>query len=229
MRRLALVLAALALLGAATVAAAPGPYAGAQFRYWAFSNHNDLRDGIVYWVPGPFHVTLETWDFVRGNDQFRPEVGLHLRDPRRSVYTLQWRHERDAERYWFGTEQVVGRFVPHAEASPIVPHDGATQWVYDGGVDVYWADYDFLSTTVIRDPRFGGLWVVPVRLRLADSHNDWIQGTIAPASRRSLGWAVDVKLRMLRLGVERNNRYDFTDLENTVWTVGLEGPVPGLR
>ena len=33
-------------------------------------------------------------------------------------------------------------------------------------------------------------------------------------------------LRLLRLGVERNNRYDFTSLENVVWTAGVEGPFP---
>jgi len=218
------------VLGGAVAAGAPSgpqPYAGAQFRYWAFSNRNDLRDVLAYWVPGPFHVQLEVWDFARGNDQFRPEIGLHLRDARRSVYTLQWRHERDAERYWLGTDQVLSRhLVGRAEASPIVAHRGATEWVYAGGLDCYWADYDFITTTVIRDPRDGGLWVVPVRLRVADWRNDWIQFTVAPASRRTLGWALDAKLRWLRLGVERNNRYDFASADNVIWTAGIEGPFP---
>jgi len=219
-------LLALVVPAAAGGAAAPQPYGGAQLRYWSFSNGNDLRDALAYWAPGPIHVQLEVWDFVRGNDQFRPEVGLHLRDPRRSVYTLQWRHERDHERYWLGTDQVLSRhLVGRAEASPIVAA-GRADWVYAGGLDAYWADYDFASATVIRDPRGGGLWVVPVRLRIADWRNDWVQATVAPASRRTIGWALDAKLRCLRLGVERNNRYDFTDLENTVWTVGLEVPLP---
>ncbi len=225
----ALALAATALGGAAAAGAPAGsqPYAGAQFRYWAFSNANDLRDILAYWVPGPFHVQLEVWDFVRGDDQYRPEIGLHLRDARRSVYTLQWRHEQAAERCWLGTDQVLSRhLVGRAEASPIVAHQGRTDWVYAGGLDCYWADYDFVTATVIRDPRGGGLWVVPVRLRLADGRNDWIQATVAPASRRTVGWALDAKLRWLRLGVERNNRYDFTSLENVVWTAGVEGPFP---
>jgi hypothetical protein len=206
--------------------AGPQPYAGAQFRYWAFSNANDLRDLLAYWVPGPFHVQLEVWDFVQGPDQFRPELGLHLRDGRRSVYTLQWRHELDQERYWLGTDQVLSRhFVVRAEVTPIVATDH-TDWVYDGGLDFYWADYSFASATVIRDPRGGGLWVVPVRARWADGRNDWIQATAAPASRRTLGWALEAKVRWLRLGVERNNRYDFTNLDNVVWTAGVEGPLP---
>ncbi len=230
MRRAALVLALLAAAVAAHgAAAAPRPYAGAQFRYWAFDNHDDLRDVLVYWVPGPIHVSLETWDFARGQDQFRPEVGVHLRDGRRSVYTLQWRHERDQERAWFGTDQVLsGHLVGRVEAGPIVATDGTAQWVYDGGLDLYWSDYDFLSATVLRDPRAGGLWVGPVRLRMADARNDWIQGTVAPASRRTLGWGVDAKLRWLRVGVERNNRFDFTTRDNVIWTIGLEGPAPGF-
>jgi len=217
------------LLAAATPAApAPAPYAGAQFRYWAFSDHDDLRDVVAYWVPGPFHVQLEVWDFARGRDQFRPEVGLHLRDPRRSVYTLQWRHEGERERFWLGTDQVLSRhLVGRGEASPIVAREGRTDWVLDGGLDFYWADYSFATATLIRDPREGGLWVVPLRVRLADVRNDWIQLTLAPASRRSLGWAAEGKLRWLRLGVERNNRYDFTRLDNVVWTAGVEGPLPG--
>ncbi len=225
-RRLAAVSLVLALLAPVRAGAGPQPYAGAQFRYWAFSNANDLRDVLAYWVPGPFHVQLEVWDFVRGPDQFRPEVGLHLRDARRSVYTVQWRHELDQERYWLGSEQVLGRhLVGRAEASPIVAA-GRAQWVYDGGLDFYWADYSFASATLIHDPRSGGLWVAPLRVRLADWRNDWLQVVVAPASRRTLGWALDAKVRWLRLGVERNNRYDFTDLDNVVWTLGVEGPLP---
>jgi len=216
----------LGFVPAARAEGRPRPYAGAQLRYWAFSNANDLRDLLAYWVPGPFHVQLEVWDFVQGPDQFRPELGLHLRDGRRSVYTLQWRHELDQERYWLGTDQVLSRhFVGRAEVSPIVAVDH-TDWVYDGGLDFYWADYSFASATVIRDPRGGGLWVVPVRARWADGRNDWIQVTVAPASRRTLGWALEGKVRWLRLGVERNNRYDFTNLDNLAWTLGIEGPLP---
>lgn len=224
MKKLVGVIAVVVLVWAAP-APAGAPVVGGQYRYWAFSNHNDLRDGLAYWAPGPFHVQLEYWDFVRGNDQFRPEVGLHLRDARRSVYTVQWRHERSQERFWLGTDQVLSdRVVGRAQVSPIVTAD-STSWVFDAGLDWYWASYDFVQATVIRDPREGGLWVVPLRVRLANERNDWLQLTFAPASRRTVGWAVDGKLRWLRLGIERNNRYDFTRLDNTVTTVGFELPL----
>jgi hypothetical protein len=233
-RTVVLLISAALVAGAAHAATWPPPYAGTQFRYWAFSNHNDIRDWMAYWVPGPFHVVLEGWDLVDGPDQFRPEVGYHMRDARRSVYTIQWRHELDDERFWLGTEQVLTRgVVGRAQVSPIVTHHGGTLWVYEGGADYYWADYDFASVTVIRDPREGGLWVVPMRLRLANARNDcarndWVQLTLAPASQRTMGWAADAKVRWVRVGFERNNRYDFTALENTVWTIGLEAPVPSL-
>jgi hypothetical protein len=180
-------------------------------------------------VPGPFHVQLEYWDFVdrQTDDQFRPEIGVHLRDRRRSVYTLQWRHERHQERYWAMTDQVVAdHWVARAEVSPIVASD-STVWVWAVGADYYWGSYHFAQATLIHDPRGGDeeLWVVPLRVRLANERNDWVQATLAPASRRTLGWAVDAKLRWLRAGVERNNRYDFTRLDNTIFTLGLELPL----
>jgi hypothetical protein len=217
---------ALALLIGVPGLAAAAPVAGAQVRYWSFSNDNDMRDGIVYWAPGPFHVQLEQWDFERGQDQFRPEVGLHLRDRRRSVYTLQWRHERDDERAWIGTEQVLGRrWVARGEVSPLFFRDSTTI-VWDLGADVYFGSYGFAGATLVRDPREGGLWVVPVRVRLASERNDWLQLTVAPASRRTVGWAVDAKWGWLRAGVERNSRFDFTTLDNTIFTAGVEVPIP---
>ncbi len=218
-------LAATAAISAGPAAAAP--VAGAQFRYWSFDNGRDMRDEIVYVAPGPFHVQLEYWDFNGPGDQFRPEVGLHLRDARRSVYTAQWRHELDDERYWLGTEQVVCRsWVARGEVGPIVFAD-STLWTWDAGADVYWGSYDFAGVTLVRDPRAGGLWVVPVRVRLATERNDWLQFTLAPASRRTLGWAVDAKWRIVRLGVERNSRFDFTSVDNVIVTAGIEVPIPG--
>ena len=225
MRRCLGVLLVLALWPA-TAAATPPSYYGGQYRYWAFNNHNDLRDVLAYWVPGPFHVQLEYWDFVDPgtDDQFRPEVGIHLRDARRSVYTLQWRSEHRQQRFWLGTDQVLGdHVVGRVELSPIVNRD-STEWVFAAGADYYWGSWNFASVTVIRDPRGegDGLWVVPVRVRLANEQNDWVQATVAPASRRTIGWAFDVKKDWLRLGVERNNRYDFTTLDNVIYTVGFE-------
>ena len=220
-------LATIAWAALAAAAAPAGPVAGAQMRYWTFTHDNTMRDAIAYVEPGPFHVQLEYWDFERGVDQFRPEAGLHLRDSRRSVYTLQWRHEHADERWWAGTEQVLGAgWVGRAEVSPLVFHDSTTV-VWDGGADLYWGSYNFAGATVLRDPREGGLWVVPVRVRLANEANDWVQFTVAPASKRSIGWAADAKWRLVRFGVERNSRFDFTGVDNVIVTAGVEVPIAG--
>ncbi|HYM80754.1 MAG TPA: hypothetical protein VEY91_04990 [Candidatus Limnocylindria bacterium] len=227
MKRLAALLVGLLLAPTPCAWAAPRGHAGAQARYWVFSDHNDLRDVLAYWAPGPFHVQLEIWDFLdpETDDQFRPEVGLHVRDARKSVYTLQVRHERKQERFWIGTDQVLGaHLVGRAELSPIVSAD-STLWVWSVGADYYWGSYNFLAATVIRDPRGDDLWVVPVRARWASESNDWLQVTLAPASQRSFGWAVDGKRGWLRLGIERNSRYDFTSRDNTVFTAGFEVPL----
>jgi hypothetical protein len=228
MRTRTLVLLA-ALVLAVPAHAAPPARVGAQLRYWDFSNGNDLRDRLAYWAQGPFHVQLEYWDFILGPDQFRPEIGLHLKDRRRSTYTFQWRHENHRERWTLGTDQVLAaHWVGRAEVSPIVG-EGTTDVVFAAGADYYWGSYHFASGTLIRDPRDGGLWALPLRVRLASERNDWVQATLVPASRRTVGWALDGKLRWLRAGVERNSRFDFTTLDNIITTVGVEFEIPPPR
>jgi hypothetical protein len=62
-----------------------------------------------------------------------------------------------------------------------------------------------------------------LRVRLArENGRDWLQLTVAPASRRTIGWAADVLWRGVRAGIERNNRYDFTALDNVIYTLGVE-------
>jgi hypothetical protein len=219
-----LVVVVLGIGAAGTASAAVTGRLGGQYRYASFSDDNDLRDVLAYWAGRQFHVQLEHWDFVdpETSDQFRPELGLHLRDRRKSVYTLQWRHERRQERFWFGSDQILSEhIVGRVELSPIVSTD-TTLWVWTSGADYYWKSWNYLSVNLIRDPRLDGLWVAPMRVRLANEANDWVQVTFAPASRSTVGWAVDLKKRWVRLGVERNNRYDFTPVDNTILTLGFE-------
>lgn len=223
---------AVVLALAAVGAAASAPRAatvGGQFRYWAFDDGNDLRDPIVYVTTRHLDAQLEYWDSERGLDQTRVELGVHAKDSRRSAYFARWRHERFQERAWLGTEQVAGEHtVLRATAGPILPHDGGTAlFVWEGGADVYWGSYSFAGATLVRDPREGGLWSAPVRTRFASERNDWLQLTVAPASNRTFGWAVDGKWRVLRAGVERNSRFDFTTRDNVIFTFGFEHELGG--
>lgn len=228
-RRLAVSLSLSAVLA---LAAGPPPAAlaetpsrlGGQFRYWAFDRGGDLRDPILYWAGRHLFVQAEYWDYADDSrpDHWRPEVRVMQRDARRSSYHAGWRHEYRRERFFLGTDQVLSdRLVGRVELSPIVWED-STAWVVSAGADAYWGSYSFAGVDVVRDPREDGLWVVPMRVRLATESNDWLQATVAPASRRTVGWALDGKWRWLRLGIERNSRYDFTDVDNVILTVGYE-------
>jgi hypothetical protein len=213
---------AVALALVASAADAAPTRVGGQFRYWSISDHNDNRNWLAYWAPGPFHALLEVWDFEEGEDQFRPEVGMHLRDFRRSSYSVEWRHEHGDERVTFASEQVLSdHLVGRASIAPIFSPD-STSVVWSVGADWYWRSYDFASLTVIRDPRGDDLWAVPMRVRIATDRNDWVQATYVPASKRSNGWALDAKIRWLRIGFERNSRYDYTTQDNAIVTLGVE-------
>lgn len=197
---------------------------GGQFRYWSADNGSDLRDYIVYWAQDWFHVQYEYWDFVapQSHDHARPEIGIHVRDFRKSVYTALWRHEYRRERFALATDQVVGdHWVARAEIGPIV-WDDSTEVVLAAGADYYWGSYNYASATVIRDPRGGDFWSFPLRLRLATESDNWVQATIAPATQRTIGWALDLKYRGGRIGIERNSRYDFTTEDNVIFTIGYE-------
>ncbi len=217
--------AACAAPSVVSASGAPGRL-GVQFRYWAFDDLNDNRNPLIYWAPGPIHVQLEVWDYVRGRDQFRPELGVHLHDRRRSSYTAAWRHEHQLERFTLGTGQVLSDHVVGKASVAALFDTVGTDLVYSTGLDYYWMSYCFAGVDVIRDPRGDDLWVVPVRLRLANETNDWVQFTVAPASRRTLGWAGDVKFHWLRLGIEQNNRFDFTTRDNIIYTLGVELTLP---
>lgn len=220
-------LAALFVLAAVPAAhAATSGRLGAMFRYWAFDDGNDNRNPIVYWVARHYHAQLEVWDYEEGEDQFRPEFGVHLFDKRRSAYSAQWRHEKGLERYTLSTEQVLSsHLVGKVAVSSLVAAD-STDYMWQAGFDYYWASWSFASAEVIRDPRGSELWVFPMRVRIADEDNDWVQFMVAPASERTLGWAVDMKYRWLRFGIEQNSRYDFTTRDNIVFTVGAEMFLP---
>jgi len=223
MRTLWLGLVMLLALGLSPGRAQAREVLGGQYRYWVFSDNDDLRDVLAYYSNHNVFAQLEYWDFVSSKDQFRPELGFNIWGRHRSVYTIHWRHEHDQERFMFGTEQVLGKqWVGRAQVDPIVSDHAKTLIVAQVGADYYWGSYNFASATVIRDPRSDGFWTFPVRVRLANESNDWLQLTVAPATERTIGWATDVKYRSLRLGVEHNSRYDFTDVDNIIYTIGFE-------
>jgi hypothetical protein len=115
--------------------------------------------------------------------------------------------------------------VGKASIAPIFSADSVSV-VWSAGADYYWGSYNFGSISVIRDPRGDDLWAVPIRVRLANERNDWVQGAIVPQSKRTNGWALDAKIHWVRLGIERNSRYDYTTVDNVIVTLGVEFELP---
>ena len=129
---------------------------GGQARYWVFSDHNDLRDVLAYWVPGPFHVQLEYWDFLDGNsdDQFRPEIELHLHDRRRRLHDPLPARTAPGARLDQHRPDPHNHLVGRVMVSPITADDG-TLVVNSLSADFYWKEWNFASLDVIRDPATG--------------------------------------------------------------------------
>jgi len=98
----------------------------------------------------------------------------------------------------------------------------STAVTWDAGLDYYWRSYDWATIGIVHDPRGNDLWTVPMRVRFATERNDWLQLSYIPASKRTNGYAIDAKIRWLRLGFERNSRYDYTTQDNAIVTAGVE-------
>src|SRR5262249_32841011 len=154
-------------------------------------------------------------------------------DRRGSVYTVAGRAEMHLPapdfshyRFWVGTDQLLlDHVVGRVQVDMITSPSFHPEYVEALGADYYWGSWNFFSAAAIYDDREGGLWTFPCRTRLANEDNDWVQFTIVPAVKQTWGWAVDVKKGWVRAGIERNDRYDFTDRNNIIFTVGFEAPL----
>ena len=225
---LVLVIAAVAPQPAA--AQTNAPRVGAQFRFWDFDGPNDNRDYIFYVVPGQWHAQVELWDYRLGKDQVRPELGGYLKDKRGSSYSALVRLEGD-QRVNFETETgqvLAGGFVARGLVRVIDDFHGPTSVLWGGGLDRYYGDYSFASASAYRDPRFGGRWTWTLMNRLASEHA-YLQVGLTPAEARPPGYFAMAKYHWLVAGYEKNSRYDFSNLDNRIYTLGLELPLPSAR
>jgi len=206
------------------------PRVGAQFRYWNFDGPNDLRDYIVYVVPGQWHAQVEVWASKLGQDQFRPELGGYVKDHRGSSYSALVRLEGGKRmNLELETGQVLaGGFVARGLVRVIDDFHGPTSVLWGGGLDRYYGGYSFASVSAYRDPRFGGRWTWTIMNRLANDHA-YLQLGITPAEGRPPGYFAVAKYHWLVAGYEKNSRYDFSNLDNRIYTLGFELPLPDAR
>lgn len=181
-------------------------------------------------------VHAQAWygDFTKGG-----EVGGYLKDRRRSTYSGMYRYRKDFDHVvQFDTEQVLKKgFVAAGmlRGIHVIPDPVATCLVdptacggdrnmiqFGGGMDYYWGDYNFLSVRAISDPREGGRWSFVTSHRFQPDPSFYIQPGIILHTDGSAGWFLQGRYKIFRWGAGKYDRFDFTEVDRTVYSAGLE-------
>ena len=170
-------------------------------------------------------VHAQAWygDFTKGG-----EVGGYLKDRRRSTYSALYRYRKDFDHVLqFDTEQILKNgFVAAGMLRNIHIPDPATEDRHmiqvGAGMDYYWGDYNFLSVRAISDPREGGRWSFVTSHRFQKDLSFYIQPGIVLHTDGSAGWFLQGRYKYFRWGAGKYDRFDFTDVDRTVYSAGLE-------
>jgi len=229
--------AAAALLAAALVAGAPasaqpprpedgGRKAILTWEHLKDSNDQEFEDfsAFVSWKQA--YVQVWSGEFTDG-----AEIGGYVKDRRRSTYGAMYRFRDGFDHVvQVGTEQVLRKgFVAAASLRGIRvipdPSPEARNQVQAGaGFDWYHGDYDFLSFRAVSDPREGGRWTFITSHRFHRGEPVYVQPGFIIRTDRSTGWFLQGKIRRFRWMVGDFARFDFTEVDRTVVSVGYEFP-----
>jgi hypothetical protein len=159
------------------------------------------------------------------------EIGGYVRDRRRSTYGGLYRFRDGFDHVLqFNTEQVLRNgFVAAGSLRAIriipdnVPGD-RDQLQVGAGFDRYHGDYDFLSFRGVSDPREGGRWTFITSHRFHRGEEVYVQPGFIIRTDRSTGWFLQGKVRRFRWMVGDFARFDFTEVDRTVYSIGYEIP-----
>jgi hypothetical protein len=185
--------------------------------------------GRSFWDPSVFvsyrqaHAQLWAGEFTKG-----VEVGGYVPDRRRSTYAAFYRYRDDFDHVIdVSTEQLVGSgFVAYAGLRYIRVLDEAAEdrdlLQPTLGFDKYYGDYHFFSARVIRDPREDHELTFVLANRFARAAGRWLTLGVVPRTDGSTGWFVQGRWKIWRAGVGRFDRFDFTDIDRTVFNVGVQ-------
>jgi hypothetical protein len=180
--------------------------------FWAFLSYKQA------------HVQAWYGDFTKGG-----EVGGYLKDGRRSTYAGLYRYRKDFDHVvQFDTEQILKKgFVAAGmlRGIHVIPDNapGDRNMIQFGaGMDYYWGDYNFLSVRAISDPREGGRWTFVASHRFQRDLSFYIQPGVILHTDGSAGWFLQGRYRIFRWGAGKYDRFDFTDVDRTVYSAGLE-------
>ena len=205
---------------------APAPLGTAivQWDHIIDSNDQTFEDFWGFLSYKQSHYQLWYGDFTKG-----AEIGGYLRDHRRSTYSAFYRYRKDFDHVLeIDTERILKKgFVAAVllRGIHVIPDnapDDQNMLQYGAGIDYYWGDYDFASFRVINDPRESGRWSLVGSTRLYRGPSIYVQPGLVKHTDGSTGWFVQGKFKMLRLSAGKYNQFDWTSVDRTIYSAGLE-------
>jgi hypothetical protein len=195
-----------------------------QWDHLVDSNDRTFED---FWGFATYKQThYQAWygEFTKG-----AEVGGFLQDHRRSTYAGLYRYRKDFDHVVeFDTEQllkkgfVLAGMLRGIHVIPDNAPDDQNMLQFGAGLDYYWGDYNFLSVRAVNDPRESGRWSFITSHRFQRDPAIYVQPGIILRTDGSTGWFLQGKYRWFRWGAGRYDRFDFTDVDRTIYSVGVE-------
>jgi len=209
----------------------PGRIVSADGPHWTIIAQNeylDDSDGDTFHDPSVFvayrqaHAQVWFGEFTTG-----AQIGGFVRDRRRSTYGSWYRFRDDFDHVVeANTEQILrDGFVLFGGVRYIraIPDDAVdrTLWLPIVGFDKYYGNYNFFSLRVIRDPRDTKETSFVISNRLS-TKTRYLTVGLVPRTDGHLGYFVQGKWGLWRAAVGRYDRFDFTDVDRTILTIGVE-------
>ncbi|MEE9217978.1 MAG: hypothetical protein V3U98_02830 [Acidobacteriota bacterium] len=170
------------------------------------------------------------------------QIGGYLRDGRRSTYSGLYRFRNGFDHtLQFDTEQILGHGFVYAamlRGIDVIHHDRKErdpalagervgddiQLQFGTGLDWYWGEYNFLTFRAISDPREGGRWSFITSHRFHNGEQIYVQPGYIIRTDRSTGWFVKGKIKAFVWMIGDYNRFDFADVDRTIYAAGVEIP-----
>jgi len=188
------------------------------------SNDQTFEDFWGFMTYKQTHYQVWYGEFTKG-----AEAGGYVRDRRRSTYAGMYRYRQDFDHVvQFDTEQILTHgFVATGTLRGIhvIPDnapDDQNMLQVGAGLDYYWGDYNFLSFRAVNDPRESGRWSFINSVRFQRHPAIWIQPGIILRTDNSTGWFLQAKYKYLLVGAGSYDRFDFTDVDRTIYSAGVE-------
>ncbi len=178
-------------------------------------------DPVVFAARGAWYSELNVGTFGRGL-----EVGRLWRDRRGSYYTAFVRRRQggaiDDTAAEVQTNQSLGRFVVQGLLRaqwPDRPEDDNLLFIPGVGAELYTSSYSFMAFRAIVDPRPDTGITFLLSNRIASKHA-FVEGVIAPRTDGVFNYGVRGRWRWIYLGYARENDFDFSRIDRSVWILG---------